>query len=445
MKMNKISIRVVLLFELIWICFIVFFINTYTNKSTKNISEEAIKNLEDYREDSINPGSISYDEIEKLRFYVGQTSYSYDDTQDNAADLTEKEIEDRLKYIEEHPDEEFEPRDYWNKTYPEYRLVRAAIKEYDSIIKKGKILKKKSEIKKFYEEVNKRDPRKIEVDGKTFYIDKYMDPYNMELDIEEKQIQGYFINYINVTARVDSIERTRRAIIFAAIIVAVIGLICGMFVGSYIGKADKSQRSFFENASHELKTPLAKLRCYSDVLKDGDKDKLKESGAYISKQTDKMTKLVEDVLCVARIESGVITLDKEDVDISEIIQDCLMPFENVIRKKELDIDLDVKETIVQVDIKQFERALNNIYEYACDKAKSEISIENNDKVINIGFDMDNISDNDIKHIFDRFYTKDGSSTGVILSVVKDIINYHAYKIDAKKTANGMKFVIDFRG
>lgn len=443
--MNKISIRVVLLFELIWICFIVFFINTYTNKSTKNISEEAIKNLEDYREYSINPDSKSYEEIDELRYYVGQTNYSYNNSQDNIADLTEKKIEDRLKYIEEHPDEELEPGDYWYKTYPEYRLVRAAIKEYDSVIKKGKTIKKKSEIKKFYDEVNKRDPRKIEVDGKTFYIDKYMDPYNMELDIEEKQIQGYYINYINVTARVDSIERTRRAIIFAAIIVAVIGLICGMFVGSYIGKADKSQRSFFENASHELKTPLAKLRCYSDVLKDGDAEKLKESGAYISKQTDKMTKLVEDVLCVARIESGVITLDKEDVDISEIIQDCLMPFENVIRKKELDIDLNVEETIVQVDIKQFERALNNIYEYACDKAKSEISIENNDKIINIDFDMDNISDNDIKHIFDRFYTKDGSSTGVILSVVKDIINYHAYKIDAKKTANGMKFVIDFRG
>lgn len=176
----------------------------------------------------------------------------------------------------------------------------------------------------------------------------------------------------------------------------------------------------------------------TDVMTD-----YKKSSVIILKEVEKMSLMVEDILSSSKIESGAVKLHLESENLSEMIEECLMPLEGEIRKKNLDIRLGLNDFTINADSDKMCHALNNIIVNAIKYAKDYISIYNQKNILTIENDGCNLSDDELAHIFERFYTGRNGNTGIGLSLAKELIELHGWKLKAKKHDNQMFMTIEF--
>lgn len=200
-----------------------------------------------------------------------------------------------------------------------------------------------------------------------------------------------------------------------------------------ISKSEQIQKQFFQNASHELRTPLMSIQGYAEGLKyDVIKDKQNAYDIIIS-ESDKMTKLVDEILFLSKFESE--TPKKETINVSEILYDCTGSMYSIAKEKniEFDFDIDGDFTIIG-DEDMIQRAFSNIISNAIRYAKSKIDIkcktEREALLLIIKDDGHGISEEDLPHIFERFYKGKGGKFGIGLSMAKDIIVKHGGMIYA---------------
>ena len=464
--MNRIRVIIVFVLEVALAISTVIFLRTYKNTSLDDIKKGAHYSIEGYYskdEKIIKKLQNDVHHAKKMFAFEMVMSDPLNDVQLTKDNLTEKDIEEHKKEFEKNEEyysanpDEFEN---WPYSYDEYLILREVIKSYRKTIEAADAAKDLKSLEKNVNYLRNEKPREIRVGDRIFYIKlirSYQGRDEISKDIYEGEeltdefimdfnsARGYEVIYINVTAQYKTVEEVLHTVKVSSVIIGIIGFICALVVSFLLEKNERMQKKFFENTSHELKTPLAAIKGYAEGIQKGVIDDTQKTGLIISKQTDKMTKLVEDILSVARLESGAIKLDKEVVDTSEFIQDCLMPYEGEVRERNLEIELDLDEADIKVDYAQFERAFANIINESLEKAKSRVLISNNENKIDIWTDCSDFSDEDIKHMFDRFYVKSDGKTGVELALARDIIAFHGYKIDAKRVDDGIDFVIDVRG
>ena len=144
---------------------------------------------------------------------------------------------------------------------------------------------------------------------------------------------------------------------------------------------------------------------------------------------------------MAKLESGSVTLDKESVDLQAFLQDCLMPFEGAVLTKSLHVMLDLQPMTADADPEKLEHAFSNLLTNALKYARTEITISCGSGQIRIANDCEPLQGDEIHHLFDRFYTGRGGNTGIGLSIAKDLINLHGWKLNAEQTKNGIAFVV----
>ena len=262
----------------------------------------------------------------------------------------------------------------------------------------------------------------------------------VEYKESEKEIERYII-YVDVTGEYEAISRINVVFFFAAIFIGIIGSIIGYTLGKRLEENELAQKKFFENTSHELKTPLTVMKGYAEGIEQGVITDCKKAGYIIANQTDRMSKLVEEIMCIAKVESGAMQIQKEAVSVSEFIQDCLMPFEKIVIDRKIDVELSVEDKQIQIDQEQFEHAISNIISNAIKYAKSKITITYNGSELSIWNDTEEISEDDLKHIFDRYFTGKNGNTGIGLALAKDIIELHGFSVTAQKENGGICFII----
>ena len=249
----------------------------------------------------------------------------------------------------------------------------------------------------------------------------------------------YAIAYADVTPQLSLIA----TITFEFVIIAVIGAACVGIAGWHAGKrieaAQEAQKRFYENMSHELKTPLAAIRGYSDGITAHVMEP-EESARAISRETDRMTRLVEQILDISRLEAGVVPLELEYIELTDLVQDTLMPFEGMARTRELDVELDVPYNVqVNVDVDLFGHALENVLSNAFRHASSTIRIYYDDAGLEIWNDGIMPAQEEVDHLFDRYRTGAGGSTGIGLALAKEVVSLHGWDISAKLHDGGMLF------
>ena len=208
------------------------------------------------------------------------------------------------------------------------------------------------------------------------------------------------------------------------------------------------RQDFVANVSHELRTPLTTIKGYTETLLEGA---LKEEVApqflqVIQKHVDRLTKIVEDLLTLSKIESKEFQLKREKVYLSELIDDVLDFVKEEAEKKKISIDaVPVPSSlIIEGDRNILEQVLFNLLDNAIkygreggkvtvsalqkDQREIEISVRDN----GIG-----IPKEDLPRIFERFYRVDkGRSqelggTGLGLSIVKHLVQTHGGKVWAE--------------
>lgn len=286
----------------------------------------------------------------------------------------------------------------------------------------------------WWEETNPEENtlHKVELDDAVLYV-------------SWRQAEGGKIRfaYVNVTSEMELIKTVSIAIY---IIMAVcIGGAClaGFLIGRKIETDQAKQKQFFENASHELKTPLMSIQGYAEGLQEGVVTDTKGATKVILNETDKMTNLVNDILSISRLESGAYKLNKENIDLYSFLAECLTSMEAGINERKLKVVIDVKpQTFIMADRVQFEKAIRNILSNAIRYAKSQIRIYGDVKSLTIWDDGDGISEESLSHLFERFYTGKNGNTGIGMSLTKEIVEQHGWKIKAMNAYDGVQFVIN---
>lgn len=209
-------------------------------------------------------------------------------------------------------------------------------------------------------------------------------------------------------------------------------------------KKDTSMRNFFANASHELKTPLMAIRGNVDGIRSGYVEPEK---AYdvIEKETERMSALIGSILDLSKLDSGAVHMEVTMNDVREILYDAVGIILPEADKRGIQVNIEAAEPLfMECDERMIFSTFSNILTNALRYAEREISvrIEKQDKII-IRFINDGvpISDEEIAHIFDRFYKGDKGQTGLGMALAQEYVNLHGGEISAAARDNRTEFVI----
>ena len=291
--------------------------------------------------------------------------------------------------------------------------------------------------------VEKDSIKEISIGDKSYYILLFTNPYEEVPNIAD------MVLFTDVTPFKNLI--TTMNMIYGVLFVVLIGgsYFIGLNVGKRIEDSQEKLKAFFQNASHELKTPLMSIQGYAEGLQVGvikDEDKALN---IIIDESDKMSKLVDELLYISKLDSGQISLKKEKINLSNIINDLLSSFAPIIKNKNIDILLEVENNVEIIgDENEFSKALGNVLSNAIRYAKSQIQIKvakiGNKTQIKIFNDGQNISPEELPHIFERFFTGNKGNTGIGLSMAQDIIKRHKGEINVENKTEGVEFIIEIQ-
>ena len=229
-----------------------------------------------------------------------------------------------------------------------------------------------------------------------------------------------------------------------------------------LNSLEQSRRSFVANVSHELRSPLTSMRGFLEAIQDGTIPP-EESPKYLAIVIDenrRMTGMVNDLLDLARIESGQYALNLSAFDINELIARTLLTFEARIDSAHIEIALDFSENYcyVEADADQIAQVLRNLIDNAVkftpEGGRLTISTAADKRLatIRVADSGKGMAAEDIPYVFDRFYKAEKahtpraqSGTGLGLSIVKRIIAAHGQDITVEsELGSGTAFIFTLK-
>ena len=128
------------------------------------------------------------------------------------------------------------------------------------------------------------------------------------------------IAYVDVTGEYAMIRRVNIIFFIAAVAIGLFGTFAGYMLGKKMEQTQLIQKQFFENTSHELKTPLTAIRGYAEGIEKGVITDYPKTGRVINAQVEQMSSLVEGILSIAKLESGSMPLEKEELSLPDFLQ-----------------------------------------------------------------------------------------------------------------------------
>jgi signal transduction histidine kinase len=221
-----------------------------------------------------------------------------------------------------------------------------------------------------------------------------------------------------------------------------------------LGKQETLRKRLTADVAHELRTPIANLQGHLEAMIDGvwaaDTEHLKSC----HEETVRLTKIVTDLESLARYENEKLQLELEDVNISQCLSGTLKSFENEINRKGISLVIDLPDERAVVDkdkiVQVFYNLISNAIKYTPSGGTILLSVSGNEEQVRILVQDTGIgiSEEDLPHIFERFYRADTSRTretggaGIGLAIVKSIVKAHngSVKVNSE-SGKGSEFFI----
>ena len=228
-------------------------------------------------------------------------------------------------------------------------------------------------------------------------------------------------------------------------------------------KIDEMRKSFISDVSHELKTPIALIQGYSEGLLENvntDEESRKFYAEVILDETNKMDKLVKQLLELMRLEYGKREFNDTKFNIVEVEKEVIRKSKVMIEETGAKIDLESSDEInVFADDFYIEQVVGNYMTNAIKhvkevngrkeiRIKNEVDVEKNLVRISVFNTGDNISEEHLARIWNRFYKIDSSrnrqkgGTGIGLSFVKAIMNNYGNNYGVINREDGVEFYFD---
>lgn len=216
-------------------------------------------------------------------------------------------------------------------------------------------------------------------------------------------------------------------------------------------RLEQTRTEYVANVSHELRTPIASIRGLADALNDGlvkkDEDKARYYG-YILRESMRLSRLIDDLLELSRLQSGTIAFKKQFISINELIEDVADRYVSAAREKGLNVEIDIGEPYkVYTNPDRAEQVLvaltDNAIKYGYSGTLRFSAEKKGDSLYISVSNPGSIADEDIDHVFERFYKADkahaGQGTGLGLSIVNEVLGLLGERIWAKSENGTVTF------
>ncbi len=225
---------------------------------------------------------------------------------------------------------------------------------------------------------------------------------------------------------------------------------------SEIGKTEELKRDLLANVSHDLKTPLTMIKAYTEMIRDisyTDKEKQKEHLNIIISETDRLTLLVNDILDISKLQSKNNTLNAEKYDLAVEINSLVKNYQIIKETEDYNFIVEMPKTVmIKADKSKINQVIynlvNNAINYTGDDKKVYITVKKRNSG---GFYFEvkdtgkGIKEKDINNIWEKYYKTDKKhkrnvvSSGIGLSIVKEIFLLHKYEYGVKTSDKGTIF------
>lgn len=216
-------------------------------------------------------------------------------------------------------------------------------------------------------------------------------------------------------------------------------------------KIERDRRQFVSNVSHELRTPLTSVRSYSEALADGalaDQELAVEFLGVIQNETDRMIRMIGDLLHLSNMDSGKEQLNFELVSFTALVSHVLDRFDMMVQSGQFGSDrpftivreLAGEEYFVEIDqdrmTQVIDNIINNAIKYSPDGGTITVRLmsTHNEVTLSVQDQGLGVPQNSIPHLFDRFYRVDKArsraqgGTGLGLAIAKEVIEMHHGRI-----------------
>ena len=215
-------------------------------------------------------------------------------------------------------------------------------------------------------------------------------------------------------------------------------------------RMEKTRRDFIANVSHELRTPLTSIQGYAETLLDGSSENhAREFLEIIRKNASRMSRLTEDLLTLARVESGEQRFDIQPVPPAELLRDAIESFREVARAHDMEllVEQDFAQDLVTADREAIHQVFSNLMDNAMKYAASGGRLLLGARSIDRGLEFyvrdfgPGISSEHLPRLFERFYrvdkarSRESGGTGLGLAIAKHIVLAHGGNIRAESELN----------
>lgn len=235
------------------------------------------------------------------------------------------------------------------------------------------------------------------------------------------------------------------------------GVVCVLTDITEQEKVEQERRNFVSNVSHELRTPLTSVKSYTESLQDGawkEETIAPQFLQVISTETERMIRMITDLLNLSRMDQGKLQLEQEYVSMNDLFTHILDRFDMVLqseayRDKDYKIQRDLTQRTLWVDIDQdkitqvIDNIMNNALKYSPDGGTITCRLmeTHNSVVLSVTDEGMGIPRKDLQHIFERFYRVDKArarsmgGTGLGLAISREVLMLHGGRIWATSVEN----------
>jgi two-component system, OmpR family, sensor histidine kinase VicK len=215
---------------------------------------------------------------------------------------------------------------------------------------------------------------------------------------------------------------------------------------------DRMQREFINIAAHELRTPTQSILGYSELLQDDPGERSGDMLKSLTRNAYRLQALITDILDVSRIEAGTLTLDRQNVDLTDLITTAIADVENQVKvcgkrieisytHKQLEQAREEKEIIIDADKDRILQVLSNLLSNAVKFTKEgriAITTEKgyNEVIVKVRDSGGGIDSEIFPRLFEKFASKSEKGTGLGLFISKNITEAHGGRIWAENNPDG---------
>ena len=228
-------------------------------------------------------------------------------------------------------------------------------------------------------------------------------------------------------------------------------------MAAQLDQAERQRRELVANVSHELRTPIAALRARLENLADGVEALDAEAVSAMLKATERLSRLVDQLLELSQFESGAIQIDRQTFPVREVIEDAAAEVRPV--RSDVRLISEVHEGLVATaDPERIHEVLTNLLTNAVRHSPvgGEVRVRGTPVTggvrIEVGDEGPGVPPEDVERIFDRFYRVDASrksgagGAGLGLAIARSIVELHGGSIRAEpRFPAGCRIVIDLPG